>query len=56
MIHQFACETEEAETGRACSEVDPVRVLLDVSDIYVKNVVENRRQMEERALAAKLTL
>lgn len=56
MIHQFVCETEEAETGRACSEVDPVRVLLDVSDIYVKNVVENRRQMEERALAAKLTL
>lgn len=56
MMHQFACETEEAETGRACSEVDPVRVLLDVSDIYVENVVESRRQMEERALAAKLTL
>lgn len=56
MMHQFACETEEAETGRACSEVDPVRVLLDVSDIYVENVVESRRKMAEGVLRAKLTL
>lgn len=56
MLQQFACETEEAETGRACDEVDLVHVLLDVSDIYVENVVENRRQMAEGVLRAKLTL
>lgn len=56
MIHQFACETEENETGRACNEVDPVRVLLDVSDIYVERMVENQRQAAEGVLRAKLTL
>lgn len=56
MLQQFACESEEAETGRACDEVDLVHVLLDVSDIYVENVVENRRQMAEGVLRAKLTL
>lgn len=56
MIHQIACETEENETGRACSEVDPVRVLLDVSDIYVERMVENQRQAAEGVLRAKLTL
>lgn len=56
MIHQFACETEENETGRACGEVDPVRVLLDVSDIYVERMVENQRQAAEGVLRAKLTL
>lgn len=56
MLQQFACETEEAETGRACDEVDLVHVLLDVSDIYVENVVENRKQMAEGVLRAKLVL
>ena len=56
ILHQFACETEEAESGRACSEVDPVSVLLDVSNIYVESVVENQRTREEEVLYAKLVL
>lgn len=56
MMHQFACETEEAETGRACSEVDPVRVLAGVSDIYVEKVIGHQCETEERALAVKLVL
>lgn len=56
MIHQLACETEEDETGRPCGEVDPVRVLLDVSDIYVERMVESQREAAEGVLRAKLTL
>lgn len=56
MMQQLACETEEAETGRACDEVDLVHVLLDVSDIYVERTIENKRQMAEGVLRAKLTL
>lgn len=56
MLHQFACETEEAESGQACSEVDPVYALLDVSDTYVENTVYDLRAREERELSARLVL
>lgn len=56
MLHSYACEQEEAESGRACSDVDPVCVLAGVSDTYVEKVVEHQCEMEERALAAKLVL
>lgn len=56
MMQQLACEAEEAETGRACNEVDLVHVLLDVSDIYVERIIESKRQMAEGVLCSKLTL
>lgn len=56
MLHSYACEEEEAESGRACSDVDPVCVLAGVSDTYVEKVVEHQCEREERALAAKLVL
>ena len=56
MLQQFVCENIEAVSGRACDEVDLIHVLLNVSDIYVENVVEKRRQMAEGVLRAKLTL
>lgn len=56
MLHSYACEQEEAESGRACSDVDPVCVLAGVSDTYVEKVVEHQCEREERALAAKLVL
>lgn len=56
MLHSYACEQEEAESGRACSDVDPVCVLAGVSDIYVEKVIGHQCEMEERALAAKLVL
>lgn len=56
MLQQFTCENVEAVSGRACDEVDLIHVLLDVSDIYVENVVEKWRQMAKGVLRAKLTL
>ena len=56
MMQQLACETEEAETGRACDEVDLVHVLLDVSDIYVERTIESKRQMAEGILRSELIL
>lgn len=56
MLHSYACEQEEAESGRACSDVDPVCVLAGVSDTYVEKVIGHQCEMEERALAAKLVL
>lgn len=56
MLHSYACEQEEAESGRACSDVDPVCVLAGVSDTYVEKVIGRQCEMEERALAAKLVL
>lgn len=56
MLHSYACEQEEAESGRACSDVDPVCVLAGVSDTYVEKVIGYQCEMEERALAAKLVL
>lgn len=56
MLHSYACEAEESETGRACSEVDPVCVLAGVSDTYVEKIVEHQCVMEEKALAARLVL
>lgn len=56
MLHSYACEQEEAESGRACSDVDPVCVLAGVSDIYVEKVIGHQCEMEERALEAKLVL
>lgn len=56
MLHSYACEQEEVESGRACSDVDPVCVLAGVSDTYVEKVIGHQCEMEERALAAKLVL
>lgn len=56
MLQRGACDIEEAETGNTCGEVDPVHVLLEVSDTYVENMVSHQLEMEERILSAKLVL
>ena len=56
MLQRGACEEVEDETGDTCGEIDPVHVLLGVSDTYVENMVIHQLEMEERILAAKLVL